>query len=174
MRKQKKALPDLRSMIAGDHVPAADAEMPSTENQETRQQGNTETDEHNNQETTKPLNTSTAPQVNQYTHEPINQESGKPATIEARGQCALPAPSPKAEDRLPTRLPPVQVCVWLDPEVAGMIDTVRGALATRLPKRPTRSKLVEIVLRERLADVDALVDMLRDGSTEPKQATDES
>ena len=50
--------------------------------------------------------------------------------------------------------------MWIDPAVAGMIDTVRGTLATRLAKRPTRSRLVEAVLRKGLDDPDALVDLL--------------
>ena len=173
MRKQRKELPDLRSMIGNAAPDDGDAEEPRNqetaepENQKTEEPQNQETKEPENQETTEPRNRRTKKPQNQKTKKPKNQGNGQAAKHRATDRSTVPH-EPDARTRT-ERLPRVQVCVWIDPEVAGMIDTVRGALATRLPRRPTRSMLVEAILREGLSDPDALVDVLWRG---PDDVTD--
>ena len=173
MRKQRKQLPDLRSMIGGSASPDGPGDD-KPKNQETTEPKNKATANDENQENKKPVNQNSEEPQNLKAAKPKNQGGVTPAeipTVQANSQAAEAAVERQKHERGETaaqdanestpRLPPVQVCVWVDPEVAGMIDTVRGMLATRLPKRPTRSKLVEAVLRKGLNDHDALVELLQ-------------
>ena len=169
MSRQKKALPDLRSMISAAAGPTAGA--PDSHPDPTTQAGEQpslaadvgyqETFEPQNQETSEPQNNATKKNRNQRAAEPANQNDAGAAPANALPSAPVgwpetaDLPDPSAEAGAPEplpRLPAVQVCVWIAPEVA---------LATRLPKRPTRSRLVEAVLRKGLADVGALVELLR-------------
>ena len=152
MPKQKKTLPDLHSLISGAPAPDAPTEP---ENHQASEPENQETGEPDSQLTAEPENVEPAKPDNITPAKPENLTPGETATQRTK----------KPPKRQAGKLPPVQVCVWIDPAVAGMIDQVRGALAARIPKRPTRSKLVETILREALNDIDALIDLLYQART---------
>lgn len=107
---------------------------------------------------TKPDNQETRKPATSKTKEPVSQKTVEPVSRLAKKQATQKTNEPENQGTNET----VQVCVWVDPAIAARINIVREELGMQLPKRPTRSALVEAALRLAFDDVDGLAGAIAD------------
>ena len=84
------------------------------------------------------------------------EPAAAPAGV-APGPAAV-APAPEVADTARH----VQLCVWVDPAVAHEVDRARARLLMDYGVKVTKSQIVEALLRPRLTDVEALVQLLNE------------